>query len=108
MSDFYAERGTARLIAWLILSDRVTPQAPDDFQPLRRIAEVIHQKREQFKDGEVDFEDTLFRCQLTAIALLGDAIFGDSIRRASGTEAGEAASREFRGKLAAFLSEPRT
>jgi hypothetical protein len=36
---------------------------------------------------------------------LGDAIFGDAVRRASGTASGAAASRHFRRRLAGWLRE---
>jgi hypothetical protein len=41
--------------------------------------------------------------QLVAIAMLGDAIFGPAVRRASAVEATPAAAQEFRRRLARLL-----
>ena len=103
VAQFYSERGQARLIAWLILSGREAPPEPDGGPILRQLAELIHEQR-LAAGTAVDFDDTLFRVQLVAIALLGEAIFGDSIRSASGQDSGADASREFRRRLGELLA----
>ncbi len=105
VAEVYGERGFARLLAWLMLSGRATPQRGAPEQPLRRLADAAHALRQQ-RDPDANFDDTLFELQLVAIALLGDAIFGETIRRASGSAApGPQGSRDFRRRLAAWLRE---
>jgi TetR/AcrR family transcriptional regulator, repressor for neighboring sulfatase len=106
LMDMVAEvctgRGFARLSAWLMLSGRVgaLPAKPDF--PIRRMAEAVHALREH-EANDASYEDTLFVLQLVAIALLGDAIFGAAVRRASAVDATPAAAQEFRRRLARLL-----
>ena len=106
LMDMVAEvctgRGFARLSAWLMLSGRVSalPFTPDF--PIRRMAEAVHALRAPHA-ADTSYEDTLFVLQLVAIALLGDAIFGPAVRRASAVEATPAAAQEFRRRLARLL-----
>jgi AcrR family transcriptional regulator len=106
LMDMVAEvcsgRGFARLSAWLMLSGRPSalPAKPDF--PIRRMAEAVHALRERHA-RDASYEDTLFVLQLVAIALLGDAIFGAAVRRASAVEATPAAAQEFRRRLARLL-----
>jgi AcrR family transcriptional regulator len=106
LMDMVAEvctgRGFARLSAWLMLSGRAgaLPAKPDF--PIRRMAEAVHALRQRHTP-DASYEDTLFVLQLVAIALLGDAIFGAAVRRASALEATPAAAQEFRRRLARLL-----
>jgi AcrR family transcriptional regulator len=108
IAEFYGKNGNARLIAWLQLSGRTPKQrtrtaAP---RPLQRVIELAHAQRTGARpDRAIDYDDTKFRSQLTALALLGDAIFGDLIRRASGDPVGTEAARDFRRRLAALLAD---
>jgi TetR/AcrR family transcriptional regulator, repressor for neighboring sulfatase len=104
VAEVYGERGFARLLAWLMLSGRTSPQRAGAEQPLKRLAEAAHSLRAAH-EPDANYDDTLFELQLVAIALLGDAIFGDAIRRASGTAPSPQSSREFRRRLAAWLRE---
>jgi AcrR family transcriptional regulator len=107
IAEFYGKNGNARLIAWLLLSGRAPKQArAGASRPLQRVIELAHAQRSRAQpDREIDYDDTKFRSQLTALALLGDAIFGDLIRHASGDPTGAPAAREFRRRLAKLLSD---
>jgi hypothetical protein len=90
------------LSAWLVLSGRAGAlPAKSDF-PIRRMAEAVHALRDRHGQ-DASYEDTLFVLQLVATALLGDAIFGAAVRRASAVEATPAAAQEFRRRLARLL-----
>jgi AcrR family transcriptional regulator len=106
LMDMVAEvctgRGFARLSAWLMLSGRVSGLTFKPDFPIRRMAEAVHALRERHVEG-ASYEDTLFVLQLVAITLLGDALFGAEVRRASAVEATPAAAQEFRRRLARLL-----
>jgi AcrR family transcriptional regulator len=107
IAEFCGTHGNARLIGWLVLSGR-TPKSHvrTRARPLQRVIELAHAQRVQASGGKpVDYADTKFRSQLSAIALLGDAIFGDLIRSASGDAAGPETAREFRNRLAKLLRD---
>jgi AcrR family transcriptional regulator len=108
IAEFYGKNGNARLIAWLVLTGRAPRRTArsGDRRPLQRMIELAHAQRARgHRDRPVDYDDTKFRSQLTALALLGDAIFGDMIRRASGDAADGQAAREFRRRLAKLLAD---
>lgn len=101
--DTLGNRGHARLLAWLELSGwRGTA---DGAGMLSGFAEALHRRRvERAGPGaarRVDFEDSRFAVQLVAVALLGDALFGDRIRRSAGDE--DPAREEFQEKLSTWL-----
>jgi AcrR family transcriptional regulator len=109
IAEFLAERGNARTVAWLVLSGRAEvlaqqPQRAPLTPPLKSLIERIHARRVRATpEREVEPDDTLFRAQLTIFALLGEAIFGDAIRRATGDAPGAERSRDFRQRLARLL-----
>jgi AcrR family transcriptional regulator len=107
LARFFGEHGQARLLAWLILSGRAaSPQWLARAQPLRRLIDLAHRQRLGAQPGrEIDLADTRFRSQLTAFAMLGEAVFGDLIRSASGDATGAEASRDFRRRLAQLLAD---
>jgi TetR/AcrR family transcriptional regulator, repressor for neighboring sulfatase len=107
LAAFYGEEGHARLIAWLVLSDRTNVtsrgQAP---KPLQHLIELLQKQRARaHPERAIEYADTEFRAHLAALALLGDSIFGDMIRRASGGATGAEPSREFRRRLAKLLAD---
>ena len=122
IAEFYGAHGNARLIGWLVLSGQVpkSPKPPKSSKspksqgrshspPLQHVIELAHAHRVEASRGtHVDYEDTKFRSQLSAIALLGDAIFGDLIRSASGDAPGPESAREFRRRLARLLAGHRS
>ena len=101
------DRGFARLLAWLVLSER-TP-AEDEGDPDRllfMVAQAAHAHRVLHRDGtRVPFEDTQFSILLAALALFGDAIAGDLMRRSAGLGDDPRAGRRFRRWLAELLVE---
>jgi AcrR family transcriptional regulator len=106
IAEYYGTEGNARLIAWLVLSGRSArprPRGPTD-RPLLRLIERAHAQRTQ-THPEADYDDTKFRGQLTALALLGESIFGDIVRSASGDATGPDAARDFRKRLARLLAD---
>jgi AcrR family transcriptional regulator len=107
VAEFYGAQGNARLIAWLTLSGRAfgknRTRAPAT-RSLQRIIERSHALRTAAKpDQPIELQDTRFRIQLLALTLLGEAIFGDLVRFASGDTLGAEGSREFRRRLAKLL-----
>jgi len=54
--------------------------------------------------GRVERAQSRFICQLAAITLLGDALFGDLIRASSGEALGGDSAREFRRRLARLMT----
>jgi AcrR family transcriptional regulator len=110
VAEFYGKNGNARLLAWLLLTGRTGGRggrgARGGGGALQRMIELAHaQRTAACREREIDYEDTKFRAQLTALALLGDAIFGDLIRRSSGDAAGASSAREFRRRLAKLLAD---
>ena len=106
IADFFGGEGNARLIAWLALSDttpnpRLGSNNPRPFQPVIELAHA--QRTKAHPERSITYSDTEFRSQLAALALLGNAIFGDIVRASSGSAQGPAASRSFRKRLAALL-----
>lgn len=108
IAEFYGTEGNARLIAWLALSGRALtarvrqPAA----RPLEPVIELAHAQRLQaHPERAIELEDTRFRGQLTALALLGEAIFGDLIRYVSGDSLGPERARDFRRRLAKLLAD---
>jgi len=89
LARFYAsasDRGIARLLAWLILSGR-NPGANGPGM-LRRAAERLHSGRirRATRDGRraPELEHSLFAAAFLAIIVLGDSLFGPTIRRGMG------------------------
>ena len=92
------KRGLARLMAWLVLSGR-------DLGAMHRGALLPAVKR--MHDGRVrafqkrgrsapDFENTRFAAVLLSLMVLGDALFGPTVRGAVGLSPSAAVSRRFR------------
>jgi len=100
-----SHRGVARMVAWLILSGRslgaMTPNV------LRPAAERMHagRVRRARKEGRrpPELEETLLAASLLAILVLGDSLFGPSVRRAMGLGANAGSTSRFRGWLTKVL-----
>jgi len=96
------------LLAWLMLSERA-PQVHAKAQaarPLQPLLELVHARRKKAAAGRrVELADSRFLCQLAALALLGEALFGDLVRVALGDDGDAAASRDFRRRLAQLFTE---
>jgi len=108
VADYYGADGRARLLAWLMLSERA-PQVHAKAQaarPLQPLLELVHARRKKAAAGRrVELADSRFLCQLAALALLGEALFGDLVRVALGDDGDAAASRDFRRRLAQLFTE---
>lgn len=104
VAEVCRDGGLARLLAFLLLSDRESKDQSGGRLPIKRLAEAAHDLRQRL-GHPASYEDTLFEVQLLAIVLLGDAIFGDAVRRASGfgDDDAEAAMRDFRRRLVKLL-----
>lgn len=103
IAETLADRGQARLIAWLVLSER-DPPALTSAVRLKRVVDGAHAFRQaRSRRGPLELADTSFIVELTAFALLGDALFGERMRRLEGRTQTERASREFRARLGKLL-----
>jgi AcrR family transcriptional regulator len=82
--EVLAQRGHARLLAWLILTGT---GVNDEGLYLRGLAEASHVKMGESTspDGsEYSFEDSLFLCLLIGYTSMGAGIAGDILRRSAG------------------------
>lgn len=99
-----AERGHARLMAWLIL-EGTRPR--DETRYVRGVAEAAHIRMIEggWTEGrDFDFEDMLFTVMLVGMAALGAGVAGDVMRFSSGLEGDEEAEMRFRRWFSALLS----
>lgn len=98
-----ADKGAARFMAWLMLSQTGAPDPIGYGSKLLTIAQMIHVRRvEQAKPGPApSFDDTLFTVLLAGLALFGAAIAGDAFRASAGLPTDD----ESREKFLRWLSE---
>jgi AcrR family transcriptional regulator len=93
-----SHRGMARLLAWLILSGQsYRTMKPDILKPA---AERMHAGRVRRAHNEgrrsPELEETLFAATYLFILVLGDSLFGPTVRRAIGLGSGADSTRRFR------------
>jgi AcrR family transcriptional regulator len=93
-----SRRGIARMLAWLILSGHGTrTMTPGVFKPA---AERMHagRVRRALNQGRrsPELEETLFAATQLFILVLGDSLFGPSVRRAIGLGSGADMTRRYR------------
>lgn len=100
-----ADRGNARMFAWLFLAqDEEVQDAVDYGSHLRDIAAMVHRIRTARHGGNPPpFEDTLFTVLLSALALFGNSIAGEPLRRSAGLGVSDEDDRRFVLWLAALL-----
>jgi AcrR family transcriptional regulator len=96
-----SHRGIARMLAWLILSGKSNrTMTPNVFKPA---AERMHAGRVRRAQNQgrrsPELEETLFAATFIFILVLGDSLFGPSVRRAVGLGSGANATRRFRRLL---------
>jgi AcrR family transcriptional regulator len=96
-----SHRGIARVLAWLILSGKGNrTMTPNVFKPA---AERMHAGRVRRAQNQgrrsPELEETLFAATFLFILVLGDSLFGPSVRRAVGLGSGANATRRFRRLL---------
>ena len=103
IAETLADRGQARLIAWLVLSGREPPELASGVR-LRRVVQAAHAFRQaRSQRGPLELADTAFIVELTAFALLGEALFGERLRKLEGRAPSERAARDFRMRLGKLL-----
>lgn len=99
-----AERGHARLVAWLILEGK-NPR--DETRFMRGVAEAAHVRMVSggWTEGRhFEFEDMLFTVMLVGTAALGAGVAGQAMRFSSGVETDEGVEARFRHWFSALLS----
>jgi AcrR family transcriptional regulator len=100
-----AERGHARLVAWLVL-EGARPR--DEARHVRSMAEAAHVRMVEggWTEGRhFEFEDMLFTVMLVGMAALGAGVAGDVIRFSAGLENDKEAEARFRRWISARLAE---
>jgi AcrR family transcriptional regulator len=92
-----AERGHARLVAWLVLEGQNNPR--DDSRLMRALAEAAHVRMVSggWTEGrKFEFEDMLFTVMMVGAAALGAGVVGEAMRYSSGIENDPGAEARFR------------
>lgn len=100
-----AERGHARLIAWLILEGK-NPR--DEARLMRALAEAAHVRMVSggWTEGRhFEFEDMLFTIMLVGTAALGLGVTGEAMRYSSGVEDDPGIEERFRHWLSVLISQ---
>lgn len=84
-----SDRGTARLLSWMMLTDRLT-EATSSRALMTEISNAIHSRRVKEAEKNAaptpDREDTMFMAMLTANAAFGDAIIGRHLAEEAGLD----------------------
>jgi AcrR family transcriptional regulator len=96
------DRGHARLMAWLALEDRTPEDAPE---LLRGLAAAMHARRVAETGTAAPLEDTLFLVLLVSLALFGEGVLGDAMRRSAGLGADGTAQARFHEWLARVIEQ---
>jgi AcrR family transcriptional regulator len=96
-----ADRGHARLLAWLALEGR-SPQ--DENQMLRQLARMVHARRLVETDPEANEEDTLFVVVLMSLALLAEGVLGPNTWKSAGLDDDPRAPERFHAWLVELLA----
>lgn len=99
--EVLAEKGHARLLAWMVLTARKGGVELGDWQMLRTLGEAVH--RDRATAGAADPEDTVFTVRLIAAALFGEALLGPLLSASAGLGDDPAVSQRFRSWLAELL-----
>jgi AcrR family transcriptional regulator len=93
--EIASQRGVARMLAGLILMRRdFAALGPDVLKPA---AERLHAGRlrraDRDKSGAPELEDSMLAATFLMIIVLGDSLFGESVRRAIGLHSKDSAQR---------------
>ncbi len=93
-----SRRGMARLLAWLILSGHSNrPMKSGVFKPASERMHAGRVRRAQNEGRRIpELEETLFAASYLFILVLGDSLFGASVRRAMGLGSDADSTRRFR------------
>ncbi|MGZ3419849.1 MAG: TetR/AcrR family transcriptional regulator [Polyangiales bacterium] len=103
VSESFAGAGHARLMAWLVLSGYQPLGGKEMRENWSMIADAMHAMRPKSK-GKPAREDTLFTIVLSALALFGQAILGQTTFEAAGLPKDAATQKRFRIWLASLLA----
>lgn len=92
--EIASRHGVARILAGLILMGRdFGAMAPDVFRPAAERLHAGRVRRAQRAGMRMpDLEDSLFAATFLVILVLGDSLFGDSVRRAIGLRSKDSAA----------------
>ena len=91
-----ADRGNARMFAWLFLAQDELAEPVEYGSHLREIAEMVHRIRTERHGGDPPgFEDTLYTVLRSALALFGNSIAGEALRKSAGLGVTEEDNRKF-------------
>lgn len=102
VSHTLGERGFARLLAWLVLTNE---PAKATIAPIRVVAEAAHANRRRRGSKASGFEDTLFLTMLGALVIFADALVGERLRESAGLSSDPGAPQRFRSWLAKLIIE---
>lgn len=101
--DILSDRGHARLLAWLTLTNRVDPEAGSGREMLRELTDLVHEMTSRSARArglpEPDKAETRFFILLAATTAFGEAIVGRSLYRAAGLGDDPQAATWFRDRL---------
>ena len=103
-------RGMARLLAWLILSGQsYRAMTPDVLKPAAERMHAGRVRRAQNEGRRVpELEETLFAATHLFILVLGDSLFGPSVRRAIGLGSGADSTKRYRRWLSKVVERMET
>ena len=96
------DQGHARLLAWLVLTEREQNESEGVDRTLEKVTQAVHALREQ-NGVEADVEDTRFAMLLASLAMFADGLAGPTMRRSAGIEGDAEAPQRFRKWLARLL-----
>ena len=97
--DKLGDHRTGQLLACLVAAG-LDPFPPPEEKGMKRVIERVH---DAVGDSEKSYEDTEFAVQLALLAMLGDAILGNSVRARMDVPNVDAATTQFRQKLQELL-----
>jgi AcrR family transcriptional regulator len=105
-----SHRGIARMLAWLILSGKSNrTMTPNVFKPAAERMHAGRVRRAQNQGRRLpELEETLFAATFLFILVLGDSLFGPSVRRAIGLGSGADTTRRFRRWLSKLVEQMET
>jgi AcrR family transcriptional regulator len=95
------DEGHARLVVWLALEGRRTP---DPVQIVSVLAGVMHDRRLRETQRDAPREDTTFLVMLVTLALVAEAIVGPAVRESAGLGDDPTAKKRFHEWMAGLIT----